>query len=277
MGKLSVTVIVTTYNWPEALDCVLYALSEQRYKHIEVIVADDGSTDETAKMIQSWRGRFPFPLIHCWQRDQGFRAAMSRNRAIALARHDYIIFIDGDCVVPPHFVSNHVALAESGWFVAGNRVLLEQTFTRQILKNRLAIHRWSFSKWVLAKLRGDCNRLLPLLRLPLGGLRKISPLKWEGAKTCNLGVWRKDLLQVNGFDERFEGWGYEDTDCVIRLQRAKIYHKSGKYSAPVYHLWHPVAKRDQAQENAKRLSVTKQSLTIRALQGVEQYFFYEEH
>lgn len=277
MKKLSATVIVTTYNWPQALDCVLQALSEQQHDWLEVIVADDGSTDETAKVIQSWRDRFPFRLIHCWQSDQGFRAAMARNRAIALAQHDYIIFIDGDCIVAPNFVSNHIALAESGWFVAGNRVLLGQKFTDRILKERLAIHQWSFFKWVLTRLRGDCNRLFSFLFLPLGKLRKMRPLKWEGAKTCNLGVWRKDLVQINGFDESFEGWGYEDTDCVIRLQRAKIFHKSGKYSVPVYHLWHPIAKRDQEKENAKRLAISKQSLTIRALQGVAQYLVYENH
>lgn len=277
MKNVSVSVIVTTYNWPEALDRVLHALNEQCYRDIEIIIADDGSADETAKVIQSWRDRFSFPLIHCWQCDQGFRAAMARNRAIALAHHDYVIFIDGDCVVAPNFVANHVALAEPGWFVAGNRVLLSQSLTQRILKERLPLHRWSFLKWISVRWQGDCNRLLSFLSLPLGKLRKISPLKWNGAKTCNLGVWRKDLLQVNGFDESFEGWGYEDTDCVIRLQRAKVFHKSGKYKVPVYHLWHPMAKRDQAQENAKRLALTKQSVMVKAQQGVGQYLVYEDY
>lgn len=271
MKMPAVSVIVTTYNWPGALDRVLCALSEQDYAQLEVIVADDGSTDETAELVHSWRSKFPFPLIHCWQSDEGFRAAMIRNRAVAMARHDYLIFIDGDCVMFPSFVSNHVALAEKGWFVAGNRVLLNQAFTEKVLKNGLSIHRWSFSKWMMARLLNSCNRVLPLCSLPMGRLRKFKPLKWQGAKTCNLGMWRNDFLKVNGFDEDFEGWGFEDSDCVIRLQRANIYHKSGKFSVPVLHLWHPEAERDKANENAKRLEHTQHSSAIQAFRGVEQY------
>lgn len=270
----SVSVIVTTYNWPLALDCVLRALSDQDYPTLEVIVADDGSNDETATLIHNWRHRFPFPLIHCWQADEGFRAAMARNRAVALASHDYLIFIDGDCVVLPSFISNHVWLAERGWFVAGNRILLNQAFTQRIFNESLAIHQWSYMKWICARWQGDCNRILPFCSLPIGKLRKLSPLKWEGAKTCNLGMWRSDFLHINGFDESFEGWGFEDSDCVIRLQRSNIYHKSGKFSVPVLHLWHPEAQRENAKENAKRLEQTKQSSLTYAIKGVEQYLVH---
>lgn len=267
----SVSVIVTTYNWPGALDRVLSALNAQDYAQLEVIIADDGSTDETAELIHTWRTRFSFRLIHCWQGDEGFRAAMVRNRAAALAKHDYLIFIDGDCVMFPSFVSHHVALAEKGWFVAGNRILLSSTLTDTVLKEALSIHRWSYWRWMGRRCLGQCNRVLPLFSLPMGPLRKLNPLKWEGAKTCNLGIWREDFLKVNGFDESFEGWGFEDSDCVIRLQRANIYHKSGKFCVPVLHLWHPEAKRDQAEENAKRLESTLKSSTSWAIKGVKEY------
>jgi glycosyltransferase involved in cell wall biosynthesis len=271
----SVTVIVTTYNWPAALDRVLHSLNDQDYDRLEVIIADDGSVDETANLIESWRKHFRFRLIHCWQADQGFRAAMIRNRAIALASHDYIIFIDGDCIVRPQFVYEHARLAKPGWFAAGNRILLNQNFTDNVLKLNLPIHRWSNRQWMGSRWRGECNRFMAFFTLPLGIFRKCQPLKWQGAKTCNLGAWRQDLLKVNGFDESYEGWGYEDSDCVMRLLRAKVFHQSAKYCAPVIHLWHPVAKRDQADENAKRLALTQQSSTVRALQGVEQYLAYE--
>jgi len=271
MAMPSVSVIVTTYNWPKALDRVLAALNEQDYPDIEVIVADDGSQDDTASLIQSWQSRFAFPLIHCWQSDEGFRAAMVRNRAVACARHEYLIFIDGDCIVFPHFVSRHVQLAEKRWFVAGNRVLLDESFTAEVLQTSLPVHRWSLAKWLKARWQGHCNRVLPLYCLPLGALRKSAPLKWQGAKTCNLGVWREDFIAVNGFDESFEGWGFEDSDCVIRLQRAKVFHKSGKYAVPVLHLWHPTASREQVEKNAKRLEITKQSSLIQSIKGVEQY------
>lgn len=254
---------MTTYNWPKALDRVLCALNDQDYPFFEVIIADDGSKDETADLISSWQSRFSHPLIHCWQSDEGFRAAMSRNRAVARATNEYLIFLDGDCIVLPHFISRHVQLAEKGWFVAGNRVLLNKAVTDHILDNNLYPHHWGHLKWLKA------------YHLPLGPLRKATPLKWQGAKTCNLGMWKDDFLAVNGFDEEFEGWGFEDSDCVIRLQRAKVFHKSGRYATAVLHLWHPSASRQQEEKNKKRLLQTKESSIIQAAKGVEQYLSYE--
>lgn len=266
-----VSIIVTTYNWPRALDSVLAALSVQDYPHIEVIVADDGSTDETAAVIHRWQQHFPFRLIHCWQQDEGFRAAMSRNRAVAQSKYNYLLFIDGDCIVFKHFVSRHVKLAQKGWYVAGNRVLLSKSFTESVLSTMQPIHTWSLWKWHLAYWRGDTNGVSSLYPIPLGWLRKINQTKWIGAKTCNLGVWRDDFMQVNGFDESFEGWGSEDSDCIIRLQKINTFRKSSRFSAPVLHLWHPQADRAQAQSNESRLQETLQSSSYRALQGVEQY------
>lgn len=266
-----VSLIVTTYNWPGALNSVLQALSEQRYAHWEVIVADDGSTNETAQIIRTWKEKFPVPLIHCWQSDCGFRAGMVRNRAVARAQYEYLIFIDGDCVVPRDFVSRHVALAETGWFVAGSRILLSEAFTSTILANALPVHRMSAWQWCKAWWKGQCNRWLAIGKWPLGPLRKIFPARWQGAKTCNLGMWKQDFIRVNGFDESFEGWGFEDSDCVIRLQRSGIYRKTGKFFVSVFHLWHPNASRAHADENAKRLEGSRFA-AIRSVEGVEQYF-----
>src|SRR5262249_8298662 len=140
-------------------------------------------------------------------------------RAAALAKHDYLIFLDGDCIPFPDFVTCHAKLAEKGWFIAGNRVLLKADFTKQVLENKLEIQHWNLSKWFGAYLSKKCNRFESLCRLPLGGVRKAFPARWQGAKTCNLGVWRQDFVQVNGLDEDFIGWGFEDSDLVIRLQR----------------------------------------------------------
>ena len=160
MAYPSVSVIVTTYNWPQALDRVLASLNAQKFNQLEVIIADDGSIDETAKLIEAWGQTFRFPLTHCWQEDQGFRAAMIRNRAIALAKHDYIIFIDGDCIVRPDFVLNHAKLAELNWFVAGNRILLTKPLTQKIFNDSLNVHEWSLSQWLLRRSIGECNRLI---------------------------------------------------------------------------------------------------------------------
>jgi len=271
MRNPSVSVIVTTYNWPEALDRVLSSLCAQQYRDLEIIVADDGSTTETEKVIAAWKEKSPFPLIHCWQPDEGFRAAMIRNRAVAIAKNDYFIFLDGDCVVRPDFVARHVGLAEKKWFVAGNRILLSKSFTEEILKYKFAIEHWPLTRWAFKALFRQCNRFSPFLYFRLGAARKLFFSRWQGVKTCNLGIWRSDFIKVNGLDEDFTGWGFEDSDLVVRLQRAQIFRKSGQYAIPVLHLWHPNQDRSLAAQNKKRLNKTIKSTHILAKKGLCQY------
>ena len=133
-------VIVTTYNRPDALAAVLDGYLEQSAADFELIVADDGSTDDTRTLVAGYAARAPFPLRHVWQEDRGFRAAAARNRALAATTADYIIFTDGDCIPRHDFVARHCALAEPGCFLAGNRVLLSQDFTRRALAEHLPLH-----------------------------------------------------------------------------------------------------------------------------------------
>ena len=172
-----------------------------------MLVADDGSTSDTADLIAQYQARAPFAIKHVWQEDDGFRAAAIRNRAIAATTADYIVLVDGDCVPPVDFIASQRALAEPGWFLAGNRLMLTQAFTQQVLHDKLPIHRWRLRDWLPALKRGYIERWLPLIRLMhLGPLRKLTPQRWKGAKTCNLSAYRKDLLTVNGLDESYSGW-----------------------------------------------------------------------
>ncbi len=267
-----IALIVTTYNRPDALAAVLDGCLAQTDRNFEVIVADDGSTRDTADLIAAFQARALFEIKHVWQEDIGFRAAAIRNRALAATRADYIIFTDGDCVPPPDFIAAHRGLAEHGWFLSGNRLMLTQAFSEQILRDKLPIHLWHRRDWLKARGEGKIERLLPLLRLPLGGwLRKLWPRRWQGAKTCNLSAWREDLLRVNGLDESYTGWGLEDSDLVVRLLRAGIYNKSARFAVPVFHLWHRENDRSQLEENRRRLEEVLQATHIRARLGVGQY------
>lgn len=269
---MRISLIVTTYNRPDALSAVLQGCLGQTDADFEVIVADDGSTQETAALVAGYAAHAPFAIRHVWQEDLGFRAAAIRNRALAATQADYIIFIDGDCVPPPNFVASHRRLAERGWFLSGNRLMLTQAFSERVLRDKLPIHLWTLRDWLCARRRGQIERLLPLLRLPVpGGLRKLLPRRWQGAKTCNLSAWREDLLRVNGLDESYTGWGLEDSDLVVRLLRAGIYNKSARFCAPVFHLWHRENDRSQLAENHRRLQEVLQANHIRALKGVDQY------
>ncbi len=270
MTTLGISVIVTTYNWPQALNRVLSGLFAQDYSQFEIIIADDGSGQATQKLIEAWQGRGSIPLIHCWQSDEGFRASKIRNIAAAKAKYDYLVFLDGDCIPRSNFVLHHALLAEEGWLVKGHRILLNQPFTTKILQENIPVETWGLCTWAQARLQGDMNRFLPLIDL-MNIPRKCAPQKWQGVKMCNVGVWRKDFIKVNGLDESFIGWGYEDSDLVIRLQRAKVRCKSGKYAVGVLHLWHKEQDRSMEIENKGRLERTLVASHIKASKGIEQY------
>ena len=269
---MRIAVIVTTYNRPDALSAVLEGYLAQTDRDFELLVADDGSTEQTAKVVRQFQARASFPILHVWQEDIGFRAAAIRNRALAATAAEYLVFTDGDCVPPAGFVACHRALSEPGWFLAGNRLMLTQDFTEQVLREKLPIHLWVMHNWLTARRRGQIERLLPLISLPsLGPLRKLTPHRWQGAKTCNLSAFRVDLLNVNGLDESYTGWGLEDSDLVIRLIRAGIYNKSARFSVPLFHLWHRENDRSNLEENRRRLEAVLQATHTRAALGVDQY------
>ena len=263
-----VSVIVTTYNREDALAAVLAALSRQSDNRFEVVVADDGSGPATATLVDDWRSRLGVPLGHVWQPHRGFRAAEIRNRAIQTCRGDYCVFLDGDCIVSPDFLAIHRRLAERGWFVTGNRVLLSPRLTAAVLREDLRPEAWSLSRWMGERRRGGVNRLAGVLRLPLGPLRKLESRRWRGARSCNLAVWRSDLERVDGFDASFSGWGREDSDLLIRLLHCGLRRKDGRFATGVIHLWHPDADRAQLAANDARLDAVLHSDRTRAQLGL---------
>jgi glycosyltransferase involved in cell wall biosynthesis len=268
---MRIAVIVTTYNRPDALAAVLDGYCAQDCRRFEVLVADDGSRGDTRSLVSEYARRAPFPLRHVWQEDRGFRAGAVRNRALARTTAEYVVFTDGDCIPMPSFVRRHAELAEPGFFVAGNRILLSARFTSKVLEDHVPIHAWPTGRWLAAWMRGDVNRALPLLSLPDGGFRKRRSERWEGVKTCNLGAWREDLVRANGFDETYSGWGLEDSDLVVRLLHAGVRHKSGRFAVPVLHLWHTENDRSALPENRRRLDDILASDRVAARLGLDRY------
>jgi len=268
---MKTAVIVTTYNRADALALVVEGFLAQSTLDFSLLVADDGSTGETRRVVEGYAARAPFALEHVWHEDRGFRAAAIRNRAVAATDADYVVFTDGDCIPSRGFVAAHRRLAERGWFLAGNRMLLARDFTARVLAERLPVHAWTNAQWLAAWLRRDINRLLPLAALGDGAFRKLRPARWRGVKTCNLSVWREDLERVNGLDESYAGWGLEDSDLVIRLQHAGVKHKSARFAAPLFHLWHAENDRSRLAENEQRLAALQHSTRITAVQGLDLY------
>jgi glycosyltransferase involved in cell wall biosynthesis len=267
----SISVVITTYNRPDALETVIKACFAQHDTDFEIIIADDGSTNNTQECVERLSNGAPVPMRHVWQADQGFRAAMARNRATLAARGDYIVFIDGDCIPQPDFVARHRVLARRGYLVSGSRILLSEALTGQVLGGRLDPNALSTLDKLGLRLRGDINKVLQLLvRWPDLG-REHKRFSWRRIKSCNLAVWRSDLELVNGFDESFEGWGHEDSDLVVRLFNAGVHRKDGAFATEVFHLWHREARRDQESSNRRVVLERAENGTVRSTKGLAQH------
>ncbi|RDV05843.1 glycosyltransferase family 2 protein [Undibacter mobilis] len=263
-----ISVIVTTYKREDALAAVLRSLARQTDKNFEVIVADDGSGPATAELVVVWKAKVGHRVDHVWHEDKGFRAGEIRNRAVLASRGDYVIFLDGDCIVRPDFVAQHRELAEVGAFVTGNRILLSPSLTERVLRDGIELETWSFTQFFAERFRGGVNRLSALLHLPLGPLRRLRAREWKGARSCNLAIWRRDFDTVDGFDADYAGWGKEDSDLIVRLLHAGVARKDGNFATGVIHLWHKEADRSALGENERKLAELLSGRDVRAKRGV---------
>jgi glycosyltransferase involved in cell wall biosynthesis len=263
-----ISIIVTTYNRMDALKAVLAGLARQSDRAFEVVVADDGSNPAAAEILAA--APIQFPIKHVWHEDRGFRAGEIRNRAILASTGRYCVFLDGDCIPRPDFVAAHRLLAEPGWFVTGNRVLLSRELTTGVLAEGAEPAQWSVAAWLRLRRKRSINRIAPLLALPLGPLRRLRAGAWRGARSCNLAVWRADLDRVDGFDAAYSGWGLEDSDLLIRLMRASVRRKDGNFATGVIHLWHPESDRSFLPENERRLDEVERAARVRATQGLSR-------
>jgi glycosyltransferase involved in cell wall biosynthesis len=248
---MKISVIVATYNRPDALEVVLQTLECQTDKNFEIIIADDGSGDETKFLIEKYLKNTNQLVKHVWHEDLGFRLSKIRNLAIQESSGNYLIFLDGDCAVQPDFVRNHRALSEKGFIVTGSRILLEKEITEEICNAKLLNFSDFKRKSPIKFLKKQINKFLPLfIKLPNHPLRKYTKFKWRRIKGCNLGCWKSDAVQISGFDESLIGWGHEDADFVFRMYQVGINRKSGAWSTEVLHLWHKMANKENAEKNA---------------------------
>ena len=266
----TVSLIVSTYQRPAALDRVLASVAAQTVPPLQVLVADDGSGLATAEVVARWRAQLGDRLLHCWQPDEGFRLSASRNRAIRDARGELLVFVDGDCLMRRDFVAEHQRLAERGFATAGNRVLLTEGITRAIEAGQVDPLEWSLRAWLRAWLRGDVNRPWGLLRLPGQAWRRMRGQPWRLFKTCNVALWRDDITRLNGFEEEIVGWGFEDTDLVLRWFNAGGRLKSGRFGTTVLHLWHREEARHSAERNRERAFMAGTGGVVQARKDLAQ-------
>lgn len=262
------SLIITTYNWPQALRLSVESVWNQTILPKEIIIADDGSKDETRETIEQLRNQSPIPIIHVWHPDEGFQLSKIRNRGIAAASSEYIIFIDGDCILEPHFIEDHIYYAQLGRGICGSRVKLVWSATAKILESGNFVKPFFLSPAIrfgyhLSAIRNRwlSNRFV----YEVGSLQ--TKAKFHG---CNMAFWKSDAIRINGFDEEYTSWGWEDCDFGFRLRRAGVIIKYLRFAAFHYHLFHPT-KSNSNNVTAELFKRCVEQNRVRAEKGLDQY------
>lgn len=261
------SLLISTYNWPQALEACLQSVSKQSVMPEEIIICDDGSGDETKILLEDWKKKFSVPLIHTWHADEGFKLAQIRNRGFAAAKFPYLIQIDGDLILHKDFVKDHLLFAKPKSFTTGSRVLLSKEFSAEILANK------NEDLQVMYKKNNNLlNGLhLPFLR-PLLATNYKSRGKWlYYVKGCNMAFWKDDIVAVNGYNENFTGWGREDSEIAIRLMNSGVQKRFLKFGGICYHIFHPEASRNMEENNTRMMQDAIDKKIIKATKGISQY------
>ncbi|MFQ5355210.1 MAG: glycosyltransferase [Mariprofundaceae bacterium] len=259
-----VAVVISTYNNPDFLQLVLQAYKRQTDTHFKIYIADDGSKNETRELIERFSEDFPVSIEHVWHEDKGFRKATIHNAVIRRIREPYILFTDGDCIPLSGMIATHRRLAQKNTLISGRRILISQAWTRELCKQKRFPDGNNVTVWLRRRLRGEVNRIVPML-LPvyLGATHQ----RLQGIRGCHLSCWHRDVLQVDGFDEIYEGWGREDSDLVMRLFHSGVQRRDLR-GQPLLHLWHPEEQRDGLSRNDLLLEESLKNGRIRAQKGL---------
>jgi glycosyltransferase involved in cell wall biosynthesis len=269
IAKPRASLFLATYEMPRHLALVFAALERQSAPDFEVLVCDDGSAEETARLVREFMVRAPVPVKHVWQEHQGFRKCRMLNEALRQAAGDVCIFLDGDCVPHRDFIRDHLANQEAGRYLAGRRMELGPRLSESLTVEdvRGGFFDWPRPRLVMSVLRGDSEHLQRSFRVPSARLRRrLGMERIDDLKGCNYSVARKDLEAINGFDEEYEGYGREDTDVELRFQNLGLRIKSLKGVAIQFHVWHP--RREFTPANDTRLEELKRSGRVRCRLGL---------
>ncbi|MBO3116193.1 glycosyltransferase family 2 protein [Winogradskyella sp. DF17] len=257
------SLVISTYNWPKALQLVLKSLNAQTRMPNELIIADDGSTGATKKLIAEFKNTTKIPVRHIWHEDNGFRKAEILNKAIAQSSGDYIIQVDGDCIMHPRFIEDHLGFAQKNTYLYGSRVNIQHNHLEQLFSDHQT--RFSmFSKGIKKRTRAVHLPLLSYLYLAKHKHSK----KYRG---CNTSFFKSDFIAVNGYNEDFKGWGREDSELAMRFYNAGLRSRRLRYRGIVYHIYHYEKPKDRLALNNDIEQNTIKMKLVWAENGINKY------
>lgn len=260
---IKTSLIITTYNRKDALELVILSALKQSVKPDEIIIADDGSREDTAELVQHYQKKSDVPIIHSWQEDIGFRLSAVRNLAISKAQYEYIIMVDGDVVMHRHFVKSHLKFAAPNRFLQGSRVLLLDEATKNALKNKQI----TFSFFAF----GIKSRFNALYLPWISRFFSYSLDDLTRTRGCNQSFWKSDIYEVNGFNEDFVGWGREDTEFMVRMINSGKHCFKMKLEGFGHHLYHPESSKQLLPQNQKILDDAIAENRKRCNNGIDKY------
>ncbi|MDB4809667.1 glycosyltransferase [bacterium] len=235
--KLAATFIVSSYQRLSHLERCLVSLSRQQgvaANSFEVIVADDGSTDGTQEMVRRLSMRSPYRLRLVTQEKNGFRKARVGNKALSLVDGEYLVLTDGDCFFPSDYLAAQLKDREVGTAWASECIRLDEQQSARVTPS--LIMSGEYRHFIPQRLTSTLAQRYRRDRV----YQLIRDSRRPKLVGYNMAMWAKDLVSINGFDERFQGWGGEDDDLAIRLRMSGVRIKTNLNRTFGYHLWHPV-------------------------------------
>ena len=268
-----VSVIISTYNSPEWLEKVFWGFFAQTEVNFEVVIADDGSREDTRDLINRMRLIAPFEIVHVWQADDGFQKCRILNKAIASASGDYLIFTDGDCIPRNDFVAQHIQNAEKGRYLSGAYLKLPMKISQAINREDVESQRVFSPKWLMGIGFNSRLKLLKLTRSRKLGefLNRLIPVKptWNGN---NSSCFKESAIAVNGFNELMQ-YGGEDCEFGYRLVNFGLKPKRIRYSTIAMHLDHSrgYVTQDMLHKNSEIIKNTLIKKLTWTSVGVNQY------
>lgn len=261
---MKTTLIISTYNWPEALELVLLSVKKQVVLPDEVVIADDGSKEATKALITAFKKDFPVPLIHVWHEDKGFRRSAVLNLAVSKTKAEYIIQLDGDCIIHKNFIKDHINAVEKDTYLFGSRVNIKAFALESIYANKKV----SFSYLAKEISKRNRNIYIPFLGVALYKRKNELSKKLRG---CNLSFWKADFIKVNGYNEDMTGWGREDSELIARMLNNGLYGKRLKFKAIVYHIWHKNTSKAHVNINDEIQTKTIEEKLTWCSNGIDKY------
>lgn len=267
---MKIGVILSTYNAPERLEPTLIGYAAQSRRDFELIIADDGSTDDTRALVERVAKQFDMPIRHIWQEDLGFRKCRILNQAVLGATADYLIFSDGDCIPRADFVATHALHARRGRFLSGGYFKLDAATSLRISAHDILAGRATDPAWLVAQ---GMKRSWKSSKLEARGwaaslMNHLTPTRptWNGHNSSG---WRADMLRINGFDERMAYWA-QDREFGERLVNAGVDGKQIRYSAVCVHLHHerPYKTQESRERNREIRRATRRDHAIWTAHGI---------